>query len=452
MRRREFLTFGPALALATKLPAAGSDGWSEILPAILGRIQPPRFPDRDFGILRYGAAGDGRTDCRPAFARAIAACSQAGGGRVVVPAGVYLSNGPIHLATNVNLHLEEGTTVRFGTNPADYLPNVLVRWEGIRCYNYSPLVYAFQQENIAITGKGILDGQAQAFWGAWKQKQTPDQEAIRRMGASGVPLERRVFGEGHYLRPALFQPYECRNVLVEGVTFKSSPFWTVHPVFCDNVTVSGVRVLPGTTNDDGCDPDSCRDVLIENCVFDTADDNIAIKAGRDQDAWGLRDCANIVVRGCTGVRSKANGYCIGSEMSGGVRNVFIENNRVGDVESALYIKSNSDRGGTVENVWLRHNAVESCDYFIKIETDYKGITGHPYPSQYRGFHFENLTCRTARKCGIYAVGIAGKPVAGLFFKDITVESSAEPARFLNTSGVEISNVKINGRLLGSSQI
>jgi polygalacturonase len=218
-------------------------------------------------------------------------------------------------------------------------------------------------------------------------------------------------------------------------------------VFCTNVTVSGIRVFPGTTNDDGVDPDSCRDVLIENCTFDTADDNIAIKAGRDQDAWGDRPCENIVVRHCTGIRSRANGYCIGSEMSGSVRNVFIEDNTVGDVQSALYIKSNSDRGGAVENVWMRRNTVASCDWFIKIETDYKGITGHKYPSKYRNFHFENVECREARKVGIYSVGIEQEPVSGLHFQDVRVDATAVETEIRATRDIEMRNVRINGKLL-----
>jgi polygalacturonase len=446
MRRRDFLTQATLLGAATALRGQPVEGWA-LVPGILDRIQPPRFPDRDFEIRRYGASEDGKTDCRPAILKAIQDCHAAGGGRVVVPAGNWLCNGPIHLAANVNLYLAEGATIRFGTNAADYLPAVLVRWEGTRCHNYSPLIYARGQDNIAITGRGTLDGQASRFWGEWKRKQTPDQEALRQMGMDRAPLERRVFGAGHYLRPGMFQPYECRNLLIEGVTFKDSPFWTVHPVFCANVTVRGVRVLPGTTNDDGVDPDSCRDVLIEDCVFDTADDNIAIKAGRDQDAWDGPPCENIVVRRCNGIRSRANGYCVGSEMSGSVRNVFIENNKVGDVQSALYVKSNSDRGGAVENIWMRSNTVETCDWFIKIETDYKGVAGHPYPSAYRNFHFENLTCKTARECGIYSVGIAAKPVSGIWFKDITVEKTATPSTIVNTRDLEMRNVRMNGKLL-----
>lgn len=181
MHRRDFLTRAALLGTATTLRGQPSEGWATV-PAILARIRPPAFPKRDFDVRRYGAAGDGKTDCRPAIAKAIAECHASGGGRVVVSAGDWLCNGPIHLAANVNLQLVEGSTLRFGTNPADYLPAVLVRWEGTRCRNYSPLVYAYRQDNIAITGRGTLDGQASRFWHEWKRKQTPDQEALRKIG------------------------------------------------------------------------------------------------------------------------------------------------------------------------------------------------------------------------------------------------------------------------------
>jgi len=446
MIRRDFLTHAAFFGAAMGLRAQSSEGWP-VVPRILARIRPPQFPDRDFDIVRYGASGGGKTNCRAAIAQAIAECHAAGGGRVVIPAGTWLCNGPIHLAGNVNLHLEEGSIVRFGANPADYLPAVLVRWEGTRCWNYSPLIYAYGQENLAVTGRGAFDGQASKFWQEWKKKQTPDQEALRQMGMQLTALEKRIFASDHYLRPGMMQLYDCRNLLIEGVTFQDSPFWTVHPVFCTNVTVRGIHVLPGTTNDDGVDPDSCRDVLIEDCVFDTADDNIAIKAGRDQDAWDSPPCENIVVRRCTGIRSRANGYCIGSEMSGSVRNVFIEDCKVGEVQSALYVKSNSDRGGAVDGLWMRNNAIDACDWFVKIETDYKGVTGHAYPSAYSNFNFDNLTCKIARQCGIYSVGIVAKPVAGVRFKDITIEHTPTPSKIVNTNGLEMRNVRINGKLL-----
>jgi polygalacturonase len=432
-------------ALLSNTPAAGG-GWDEAA-RILRRVKPPSFPARDFDVTRHGARGDGARDSRPAINEAINACRRAGGGRVVVPAGVYVSNGPLRLRSNVNLHLSEGATIRFGTNPADYLPHVLVRWEGTRCFNYSPLVYAYRERNLALTGAGALDGRAADFWHEWKRKQEPDKATLRGMGARVSPINERVFGANHFLRPDLFQPYECENLLVEGLTVRGSPFWTIHPVFCTNVTVRRLNVLPGTTNDDGVDPESCRDVLVEDCTFETEDDHVAVKAGRDQDAWGGRPCENVVVRNCVGVRTAANGFCVGSEMSGDVRNVFFENCKVGDAQAAVYVKSNTDRGGRVENVRVRNVEVESCDDCVKLETDYKGVDGAPYPATYRDFYFEGVRCRTARKRGIYSVGIKSNPIVGVTLKDVTVERAAVARQVRFTEGLRLENVRVNGERL-----
>ena len=246
--------------------------------------------------------------------------------------------------------------------------------------------------------------------------------------------------------------YDCANVLLAGATFKSSPFWTIHPVFCTNVAVRGIHVEPGTTNDDGCDPDSCRDALIEHCTFDTADDNISIKAGRDQDAWGGRPCENVVIRRCHGIRSKANAYTIGSEMSGNVRSVWIQDAQVGQVaQNVLHIKSNRDRGGTVENIWARNITADECGNCIQLQTDYMGVQGHPYPSQYRNLHFEDISCRHARNTGISSVGTADKPIDGLYLKNIAIESAATDMDITNTRNLDIQNVRINGRLVGWQQ-
>ncbi len=427
-------------------PSATAEDSSRTLVKILGRIRPPRFPRRNFSVVRFGAMGDGRQDSRPGFARAISSCHREGGGHVNVPPGNYLVNGPLHLLSNVDLHLARGATIRFGTNPEDYLPPVEVRWEGTRCYSYSPLVYAFRQRNVAVTGHGTLDGQARAFWGAWKSKQARDQHALRTMGMQATPLERRVFGAGHYLRPSLFEPHECRNVLVEGVTFRGSPFWTVHPVFCTNVTVRGVRVLGGTTNDDACDPDSCRDVLIEDCHFDTVDDHVAINAGRDRDAWSLPGCENVIVRRCASGRSRASAFAIGSQMSGSVRNVFIQDCTVRKVrENALYVKSNSDRGGTVENVWVQRVRVGSCGSLVMLQTDYKRVRGHAYPPTFRNLHFEALRCRTATRFGIYSAGTIRRPIHSVALWNIRIDQARTGVRVRFTESVDARNLRVNGQ-------
>ena len=322
------------------------------MPQILVRIQPPQFPNRDFPITEHGAISGGQTDCRPAISQAIAACHESGGGRVVVPAGDWLVRGPIHLRSDVNLHLEEGATIRFSTESSDYLPPVLTRFESNELMNYSPLVYAFEQENIAITGKGTLDGQAgPAHWWPWKGQsgsgphQAADSQLVRQMGEDNVPAANRVFGAGHYLRPNFVQPYRCRNVLVEGVTFTNSPMWVLNPVLCENVTVRGVTVVSHGPNNDGCNPESCRDVLIENCTFDTGDDCIAIKSGRNADGRRIGvPSENIIIRGCT-MKNGHGGVVLGSEMSGGIRNVFVEDCAMDspNLDCAIRLKSNSMR-------------------------------------------------------------------------------------------------------------
>ena len=291
-------------------PVGGSgfaaSGWDDY-PKLLARIKAPTFPARDFPITQFGAVADGKTDATEAIAKAIAACNAAGGGRVVVPAGEFLT-GAIHLKSNVNLHVSEGATLKFSTNPAHY-PLVPTRWEGIECYNFSALIYAFEQENIAVTGKGKLDGQAaRENWWDWKlshwqvpgeDKQRPDARALIAMGEKGVPVKERVFGQGHKLRPNFFQPHRCRNILVEDVTIVRSPMWELHPVLSTNITVRGVTISSHGPNNDGCDPECCRDVLIENCVFDVGDDCIAIKSGKNNDGRRVNVASeNIIVRGC----------------------------------------------------------------------------------------------------------------------------------------------------------
>ncbi len=264
-----FLSRPPLLLCLTialgAIPGAPSAAAQAAIPAaeaeILARIKPPQFPARDFVITDFGAVAD--ANCTASIAQAIAACNAAGGGRVVVPAGVWLTCA-VHLRSKVNLHLAEGATLRFSPDPAKYLPTVLTRFEGIECMNYSPLIYAFEQEDLAITGKGTLDGSATwETWWAWNDKakgeikQTPDRKLLDKQGTEGAPVADRSYGRGHFLRPNFIQPYRCTNVLIEGVTVINSPMWEIHPVLSTNVTVRGVTVRSLGTNNDGCDPESC---------------------------------------------------------------------------------------------------------------------------------------------------------------------------------------------------
>lgn len=326
------LLFG-CISRAQKKAAFPKEPWKQV-SKILAQIKIPSFPEKDFLITQYGANGDGVTNCSKAIKDAIEKCNSAGGGRVVVPPGKYFT-GPIYLKSNVNLHIEKGAVLLFSTNPDDYLPLVYTRWEGIELMNYSPLIYALNEKNIAITGEGILDGQASSKnWWPWKGRKvygwkdgTPNQTdsnkraALFAMAEKDVPVADRRFGNGYYLRPQFVQPYSCENILIEGVSIINSPMWILHPVLCKNVTIRKVRVDSDGPNTDGCDPESCKNVLIADCYFNTGDDCIALKSGRNRDGRRVNiPCENIVIQNCT-MANGHGGVVIGSEISGGAKNI-----------------------------------------------------------------------------------------------------------------------------------
>ena len=399
---------------------------------ILARIKAPVFPDRDFAIAEFGAVADGKTDCTAAIAKAIAACHQAGGGRVIVPAGKWLT-GAIHLRSNVNLHVSEGATLLFSTDPAAYLPVVYTRWEGTECMNFSPLIYAFEQENIAITGSGTLDGQAsEETWWKWarrgadnKSPAGPDAAALVASGNAGVPVAQRVYGAGHFLRPNFIQPYRCKNVLIEGLHLRRSPMWEVNPVLCTNVTVRNLDIRSHGRNNDGCDPESSRDVLIEGCTFDTGDDCIAIKSGRNDDGRRVGVASeNIIVRKCT-MKDGHGGVVIGSEISGSCSNVFVENCEMSspDLTCALRLKSNAMRGGVLQNIFMRKvNVGLVKDSVLQIDFLYEeGAKGEQKPVA-RNVLMENITVaqtpRVLNVRGFPAATISGVRIYNSSFKQI----------------------------------
>ncbi len=438
--------------------AVAQAGFARQVEVILARIQPPVFPDRIFEVMPLAGG-----DARPAIQQAIDECHAAGGGVVRIAAGEYLCDGPLHLKSNVNLHIAEGAVIRFGVNPERYTPLVKVRWEGTVCYNYSPLIYACQQKNMAVTGGGLLDGQADQFWYAWKRgndgnNQDRDKPALRQMGADRVPESKRIFGNGfhdadgdgqndgdgqpHFLRPDLLQFYECENILLEGFQAQGSPFWTIHPVFCKNVTIRGLRIGKGTTNDDGIDPDSCEDVLIENCTIHTDDDPVSIKAGRDQDAWNRPGSRNIVVRNCTVSSKVGNGFCIGSEMSGGVENVFVQNYRVRSTDNGINFKCNLDRGGYIRNVHLQNVEIDSCArYGILFQMDYHSYRGGNFPPDFRRFRLRDIVIRHAGKTGIRITGVEAKPVRDVRMRNASVASTPQATEIRFAKKIKIKRQK-----------
>ncbi len=423
---------------------------------ILKRIVAPTFPDKDFDIREYGAASGGELMNTSAIAKAIAACSEAGGGRVVVPSGTWLT-GPIHLKSNVNLHVSEGATLLFSTNYDDYLPAVYTRWEGVECYNYSPFVYAFEQNNIALTGKGTLDGQAsQDIWWPWKGESShttytkgDNQDFARTrlfdMGMAGTPVEERLFGDGDHLRPNFIQLYKCKNILIEGVTIKNSPMWEIHPVLSQNITVRGISVYSHGPNNDGCNPESCKDVLIEDCLFDVGDDCIAIKSGRNNDGRRINvPSENIIVRNCL-MKDGHGGVVIGSEISGGCRNVFVDNCKMDSpqLDRALRIKTNSVRGGLIENIYFRNVEVgEVGDAVLKINFIYgEGDVGDFTPVV-RNIFMENVTSRKSPHA-IFIQGYSRSPIKNIFISNCQFEGVTKPNTLLGVENLVFDNVNQN---------
>lgn len=452
--RRSFLiasAFGTAAAAA--LPEWNAD-------AILARIKPPIFPNRDFDITRFGAVRGGKENCTEAIAKAIAACTQAGGGRVVVPGGVFLT-GAIHLKSNVNLHVADDATLLFSRDPRHYLPLVFTRWEGTECMNYSPFLYAFEQTNIAITGKGMLDGQADCEqWWRWTGRTNcgwktgdPTQQLARRalveMGDKDVPVRERVFGEGRYLRPNFIQPYRSNNVLISDVNIKNSPMWEINPVLCRNVTVRNVAISTHGPNNDGCDPESCTDVLIENCTFDTGDDCIAIKSGRNRDGRRVgAACENLVIRGCS-MKDGHGGVSIGSEVSGSVRNIFVENCRMDSphLDRALRIKSNAQRGGVVENVVFRNVTVgQVAQAIVDIDFYYEEGPNGPFQPTVRNVAVQNVTCKKS-KYALYLRGYKSSPIHDVRLSHCAFEHVENANVMEHVEGFRVEDVTVNGEPL-----
>ena len=438
------------------------DDW-QVARDIVEQTPVPEFPSREFHVTEFGAVADGKTDNSAAFHKTIKACHAAGGGRVIVAGGNFLC-GPIHLESNINLHVEKDATISFLTDARHYLPAVFTRWEGMEMMGYSPLIYAYRKENIAITGEGSLDGQADfTHWWPWSgklsksrkdafngdggpQTQAAGRNKLMAQVEAGVPPEQRLFADGYYFRPPFVQPYLCKNVLVEGIRITNGPFWLLHPTLCENVTVRGARFESMGPNSDGCNPESCKNVVIEKCFFDTGDDCIAIKSGRNNDGRRVNvPSENIVIRNCK-MRAGHGGVVIGSEISGGVRNVFAENNEMSspDLERGFRIKTNSIRGGLLENLFMRNCTIGEVREAIVINFYYEEGDAGNFDPTVRNVVIENLTVRSAKKA-FNIRGFSRAPIRDLHLKNVTILHAGEPGIIENVEGLELDNVEVNGK-------
>ena len=458
------------LLLALLLPAcAFAAGWDDNeYKRIEQSIQLPKIAERQFPITSFGAKTTATAaQNQKAINKVISLVSKKGGGKVIIPKGTW-NTGAIELKSHVNLVLEEGATLHFAFEPKLY-PLVRTSWEGLACWNYSPCIYAYKATDIAITGKGTIDGGGNndTFWqwngsprfgykeGVTKESQKlGSRSKLLKMAEDGVPFDERKFGMGYGLRPQLVNMVHCERILIKDVKMINSPFWVIHPLLSKNITVDGVYVWNEGPNGDGCDPEACENVLIQNCVFHTGDDCIAIKSGRNNDGrlWN-QPSKNIIIRNCK-MEDGHGGVVIGSEISGGCENVYAENCVMDSphLERILRIKTNNCRGGQVQNINMRNVVVGQCkEAVVKINLDYerKEICYRGFEPIVNNVNVENVTCQKSD----YGVLIIGRDSLENVY-DINIKNCKfdgvvkEPVKITGkTRNVKFDNLVINGSLV-----
>lgn len=458
------------LLLALLLPAcAFAAGWDDNeYKRIEQSIQLPKIAERQFLITSFGAKTTATAaQNQKAINRVISLVSKKGGGKVIIPKGTW-NTGAIELKSHVNLVLEEGATLHFAFEPKLY-PLVRTSWEGLACWNYSPCIYAYKATDIAITGKGTIDGGGNndTFWqwngsprfgykeGVTKESQKlGSRSKLLKMAEDGVPFDERKFGMGYGLRPQLVNMVHCERILIKDVKMINSPFWVIHPLLSKNITVDGVYVWNEGPNGDGCDPEACENVRIQNCVFHTGDDCIAIKSGRNNDGrlWN-QPSKNIIIRNCK-MEDGHGGVVIGSEISGGCENVYAENCVMDSphLERILRIKTNNCRGGQVQNINMRNVVVGQCkEAVVKINLDYerKEICYRGFEPIVNNVNVENVTCQKSD----YGVLIIGRDSLENVY-DINIKNCKfdgvvkEPVKITGkTRNVKFDNLVINGSLV-----
>ena len=412
-------------------------------------------------ITAFGAKGNGVKDCKPAFDKAMKAAARSKKGlHLVVPAGEWFVKGPIHLVSNLTLELQEGAHLFFSPEPTDYLPAVQTSWEGSFCQNVSPLIYGFKLENVVITGRGTIDGNCVETFPKWRADQKPGQSALRGQDHQEVPVEERNYGVEQKLRPHLVQLFGCKNVTLEDVFITNSPFWCVHLLKCENVICRGLRYDAKLVNNDGIDPEMTRNLLIEEIEFNNGDDNVAVKAGRDNDGW--KNCSatgnplyepqpseNIIIRNC---RFKGlHGLVIGSEMSAGVRNVFVEDCTYGGYNKrALYVKSNPNRGGFVHDIYFQNCQFDEVEDLFYITSMYAGEGADDnHFTSIHDIHVKDVHANKARNAGIVLQGTAAKPIYNVSFENVTVDELKVGFSSMNTDDIILRNCNLGGTVDGA---
>ena len=464
------------LALSLLLPVlAIAQGWDEAMyKQIEQSIREPQFADKTYTITKYGASPDATAaKNQKAIQKAIDQCSKKGGGKVIVPAGQKFLTGAITLKSGVNLVIEDGAVLEFAFEPELY-PIVETSWEGLECFNLSPCVYAFGAKDIAITGKGTIDGGGSndTWWPwngnprfGWKEgmisQRIESRPRLLKNGEDGIPMynekgERspeRVFGPKDGLRPQLVSFNKCEGILLEDVTLLRSPFWVIHPLHSTDITVRRVKMINDGPNGDGCDPECCDRVLIEDCFFNTGDDCIAIKSGRNRDGRERNmPSKNIIIRRCE-MKNGHGGVVIGSEISGGCQNVFAHDCVMDspELERVLRIKTNSCRGGIIENINMKDIKVGVCkESVLKINLDYEHneVCCRGFYPTVRNVYMENVTSEKS-KYGVQIIGLD----EDTYVYDVLVKNckfnGVQSGNFRSgkTRNINFDNLFINGSLV-----
>ena len=454
------------LAMPCRVDAASIP---EQAAAVSAQIQQVSIPQNvRVNVVDHGAISADRKDDLPAFQQAIQAAHDAGGGVVEVPVGHFYLAGPLTMLSNVELHLDDGAVIEFSDHPRDYEKHiVLTRFECTECYNYSPLIYANGAENIAITGsgkerQGTIDGSGEAWWpwvgaGLWKNcapSQAEDSENLKDMGNSDVPVEKRVFGKGHYLRPVLIGPYASKRILIKGVRVKDSPMYNIYPMLCQDVTIDYVTIQASGPNTDGIDPDACRNVWIKDCSFTTGDDCIAIKSGRDDDGRRVGVATENVVIENNVFHDGHGGVTVGSEIAGGVHHVYSIGNRMDspNLRWAYRFKTNSQRGGGLTDFYAYGDTIQQVSRAVMtVDMGYAGGDIGGYTPDIHGLHFENITANAHHKPLGTIETYERNPVYDFTWKDCTLTGvnvyNGQAIRCENTPQTNIAyqNVTINGK-------
>ncbi len=388
----------------------------------------PAFNNKRFVITDFGAKTGSNINNQRAIQTAIDDCSSKKGGSVIIPEGTWETSF-ITLKSNVNLHLEKGAVLRFINDFELYKVPTFTRWEGIECMNYHPLIYAKDASNIAITVDGIIDGNGEKWWKLREHQIESLSKLYDEVQANTAPEKRNClnFKPTSFLRPSLIQTVSCKNVWVEGVEIHSGPMWTVHFVYSENVVAKRLKIVTVGSNNDGITPDACKKVLIDNCTFSTGDDCIVIKSGLNEDGWRVGKASErIIIKNCH-TKTGHGGVVIGSEMSGGVKNVYAHDCDFSGTLIGVRVKSMKGRGGIVENLWFKNIRMDSIKQeAIRINMHYGASSIAPRTTKlpiFRNFHFENINTSFSKTC-IQIKGIPEQKIENLTFKNIKMKGES----------------------------